>query len=426
MTFTTTSEDSAHADSKITRRSWKMPIAFALVSLISGVLFIGFAEDAPTGFDLSTSTDLFRLPVIQLPALATGVVVTILMALIAVGSAFMISQDRKVPIWIPILGAVFALTGFLTWAAADATLRVPELFAGALVLAVPLVFGALGGVISERVGVVNIAIEAQLLAGAFVSAVVGTITASPFAGLAAAAVAGMLVSFLLSVFSIKYLVNQIIVGVVINVLVSGLTGFLYSQWLAESPDQLNNPAGFSELPIPILSSIPLIGPVLFKQTLIVYLLYVIVAAVAFAMYRTRWGLRLRAVGEHPKAADTVGINVTRTRFWNVALAGAIAGLGGAFITLSQTGQFGKDVTAGAGFIALAAVIFGRWDPIKATLAALLFGFASNLQNALSVVGSPVPSEFMLMLPYVVTIIAVAGLVGKSRPPAASGTPYIKG
>jgi simple sugar transport system permease protein len=236
----------------------------------------------------------------------------------------------------------------------------------------------------------------------------------------------MLVSFLLSVFSIKYLVNQIIVGVVINVLVSGLTGFLYSQWLVESPQQLNNPDGFSALPIPILGGIPIIGPVFFQQTIIVYLLYVIVAAVAFALYRTRWGLRLRAVGEHPKAADTVGINVKRTRFWNVALAGAIAGLGGAFITLSQTGQFGKDVTAGAGFIALAAVIFGRWDPIKATLAALLFGFASNLQNALSVVGSPVPSEFMLMLPYVVTIVAVAGLVGKSRPPAASGTPYIKG
>jgi simple sugar transport system permease protein len=426
MTFTKTSEEKSHTSSKIDRRSWKMPIAFAIVTLISGVLFIGFAEDAPTGFNLSTGTDLVQLPIVHLPALATGIIVTILMALISVGSAYMISRERKVPTWIPALGALFALTGFLTWAAADETLRVPELFAGALVLAVPLVFGALGGVISERVGVVNIAIEAQLLAGAFVSAVVGTITASPFAGLFAAAIAGMLVSFLLSVFAIKYLVNQIIVGVVINVLVSGLTGFLYSQWLVESPQQLNNPEGFSVLPIPFLSGIPIIGPVLFKQTLIVYLLYIIVAAVAFAMYRTRWGLRLRAVGEHPKAADTVGINVTRTRFWNVALAGAIAGLGGAFITLSQTGQFGKDVTAGAGFIALAAVIFGRWDPIKATLAALLFGFASNLQNALSVVGSPVPSEFMLMLPYVVTIIAVAGLVGKSRPPAASGTPYIKG
>jgi ABC-type uncharacterized transport system permease subunit len=426
MAFTKISEGLGQSSSKIDPRSWKMPIAFAIVAVFSGVLFIGFAEDAPTGFDLSTSTDLFRLPLIQLPALATGIVVTIVLALIAVGSAFMISRDRAVPMWIPILGSVLALTGFLTWAAADETLRVPELFAGALVLAVPLVFGALGGVISERAGVVNIAIEAQLLAGAFVSAVVGTITASPLAGLFAAAVAGMMVSFLLSVFAIKYLVNQIIVGVVINVLVSGLTGFLYSQWLTESPEQLNNPEGFSAISIPFLSSIPIIGPVFFQQTLIVYLLYVIVAAVAFSLYRTRWGLRLRAVGEHPKAADTVGINVTRTRFWNVALAGAIAGLGGAFITLSQTGQFGKDVTAGAGFIALAAVIFGRWDPIRATLAALLFGFASNLQNALSVVGSPVPSELMLMLPYVVTIIAVAGLVGKSRPPAASGTPYIKG
>lgn len=165
---------------------------------------------------------------------------------------------------------------------------------------------------------------------------------------------------------------------------------------------------------------------LFEQTVVVYLAYVAVAVVTFGLFKTRWGLRLRAVGEHPQAADTVGINVTSTRFWNVSLAGAIAGLGGAYFTLDAVGPFTKDMTAGAGYIALAAVIFGRWDPIKATLAALLFGFASNLQNALGVIpNSPVPSEFLLMLPYVVTILAVAGLVGQSRGPAASGKPYIK-
>jgi simple sugar transport system permease protein len=147
--------------------------------------------------------------------------------------------------------------------------------------------------------------------------------------------------------------------------------------------------------------------------------------VFFGLFYTRWGLRVRAVGEHPQAADTVGINVNRTRFWNVALAGAIAGLGGTFFTIGSGIAFNKEMTAGAGFIALAAVIFGQWHPIKATLAALLFGFASNLQNTLSVIGSPVPSEFMLMLPYVVTIFAVAGFVGRSRPPAADGKPYIK-
>jgi simple sugar transport system permease protein len=165
--------------------------------------------------------------------------------------------------------------------------------------------------------------------------------------------------------------------------------------------------------------------VFFRQTVVVYLMYVAVAVVYVGLFHTKWGLRVRAVGEHPQAADTVGINVNRTRFWNVALAGSIAGLGGTFFTIGSGIAFNKEMTAGAGFIALAAVIFGQWDPIKATLAALLFGFASNLQNTLSVIGSPVPSEFMLMLPYVVTIFAVAGLVGRSRPPAADGKPYIK-
>jgi simple sugar transport system permease protein len=238
-------------------------------------------------------------------------------------------------------------------------------------------------------------------------------------------IAGMLVSFVLATFSVKYMVDQVIVGVVLNVLVLGLTSFLYSQVLSKNTALLNSPPRFDRIEIPILSQIPIIGPVLFRQTLIVYLMYIIVAVVAYALFKTKWGLRLRSVGEHPMAADTVGINVAATRFWNVSLAGAIAGIGGAYFTLGSVGAFQKEMTAGAGFIALAAVIFGRWDPIRATLAALLFGFASNLQNVLSIIGSPVPSEFMLMLPYVVTIFAVAGFVGRVRGPAAAGKPYIK-
>jgi simple sugar transport system permease protein len=234
------------------------------------------------------------------------------------------------------------------------------------------------------------------------------------------------VSFLLAAFSIKYLVDQVIVGVVLNVLVVGLTSFLYSQVLTKNEALFNSPPKFPRINIPILSEIPLIGPVLFRQTIIIYLMYIAVAVVFFCLFYTRWGLRLRAVGEHPQAADTVGINVNRTRFWNVALAGAIVGLGGAYFTLGSVGAFNKEMTAGAGYIALAAVIFGRWDPLKATLAALLFGFTQNLQFALSAIGSPVPSAFMLMLPYVVTIFAVAGLVGISRGPAAAGKPYVKG
>jgi simple sugar transport system permease protein len=234
------------------------------------------------------------------------------------------------------------------------------------------------------------------------------------------------VSFVLAAFAIKYFVDQVIVGVVLNVLVVGLTSFLFSQVLSPNATTLNSPPRFPRLPIPVLADIPIIGPMLFNQTIIVYLMYVTVALVYVGLFHTRWGLRLRAVGEHPQAADTVGINIAKTRFWNVSLGGAIAGLGGAFFTLGSVGAFNKEMTAGAGYIALAAVIFGQWDPIRATLAALLFGFASNLQNTLGVIGSPVPSEFMLMLPYVVTIFAVAGLVGKVRGPAAAGKPYVKG
>ncbi len=406
-------------------RNWKTPVAFGAFTLFALILFVVFGRDGISTMRLSDSSDMIQLADVEFPTRATGVVVTILMLAIAGISTWLVTQHRKTPLWLTSVFAFLALFGFLVWASAGATIPVPGLLFGSLSLAVPLIFGAMGGVISERAGVVNVAIEGQLLAGAFTSALVASITGQPLLGLAAAMVAGVLVSFVLAAFSIKYFVDQVIVGVVLNVLVTGVTGFLFSQVLAPNAGTLNSPPRFERINIPFLSEIPLIGPVLFRQTLIVYIMYIVVAAVYFGIFHTRWGLRLRAVGEHPQAADTVGINVTGTRFWNVSLAGAIAGLGGAYFTLGSVGAFGKDMTAGAGFIALAAVIFGRWDPIRAMLAALLFGFASNLQNVLSIIGSPVPSEFMLMLPYLVTIFAVAGLVGQSRGPAASGKPYIK-
>src|SRR5699024_3729410 len=238
-------------------------------------------------------------------------------------------------------------------------------------------------------------------------------TKSPWVGLVGAIIAGLLVGLVLAVFAITYFVSQIIVGVVLNVLVIGLTTFFFSTVMGDNPDLLNSPEVFPTIPIPLLSEIPVLGPVLFLQTLIAYLMYVLVFAVSYGLYRTRWGLRLRAVGEHPQAADTVGIRVHATRYRAVMLGGAIAGMGGAFYTLVSNPQFGREMTAGAGFIALAAMIFGKWDPIRAALAALLFGFATNLQGVLAVIGSPVPSQFMLMLPYVVTLFAVAGLVGRS-------------
>ncbi|MFM6973655.1 MAG: ABC transporter permease [Agromyces sp.] len=408
--------------------SWKVAIAFTVFTVLSGVLLLGFPHSADVTYKLTPSEEAFQLAPLVVPSVVVNSVVLVVLAGITVAAVLLTRARRRVPLWLTVIFAIAAFMGFMTWAASAATTPIvplPGLLAGGLSLSVPLVFGAMSGVIGERSGVVNIAIEGPLLAGAFTSALVASVTQNPWAGLIAAMVAGALVASLLAVFAIRYWVDQVIVGVVLNVLVIGLTNFLFSEVLAGNAGLLNTPPRFDRIDIPVLGDIPLIGPMFFRQTVIVSVMYVAVAAVAFALAKTRWGLRTRAVGEHPTAADTVGIRVNRMRTMNVLIAGAIAGFGGAFFTLGAVGAFNKEMTAGAGYIALAAVIFGKWDPIKATLAALLFGFASNIQNTLGVMGSPVPSEFMLMLPYLVTVFAVAGLVGRSRPPAADGEPYKK-
>lgn len=315
---------------------------------------------------------------------------------------------------------------FLCWAAAGKFIPMTGLLQGALMLSVPLIFGALAGVLSERSGVINIAIEGQLLAGAFASGVLASLTHNNWIGLFAAPLAGALISLLLAVFAINYGIDQVVLGFVLNVLVIGLTNFLYKRLLIPYQSDWNSAIAFKPLEIPILGHIPFIGPILFNQTIIVYLMYLLVIALNIALFKSRWGLRTRAVGEHPTAAESVGVNVNLLRFKNVVIAGAIAGLGGAFFTLGAVGMFSKEMTAGKGFIALAALIFGRWSPLGAVAAALIFGFADNLQGILTITGTPIPSEFMLMAPYVATIIAVSGFVGKVRAPAADGIAYKRG
>lgn len=403
--------------------SRKTPIILVVLVIALAIALLNSDRSGDTTFRVASTNDFFQIPDISLPGIGTAWVLLIGCAVLAAESVRRLLAKQPTPLWLVALYAALLMAAFLSWAAVGGRVPVVGLFGGAVALAVPLVFGALGGVLGERAGVVNIAIEAQLLFGSFAAAVVATMAGTPWVGLIAAMVAGLLVATLLGLFAINYLVDQVIVGVVLNVLVIGLTNFLFRQVLVPNAEALNAPDRFRVAPIPVLGQIPLIGPVLFRQTPLVYLLYIIVALVAFALYRTRWGLRVRAVGEHPKAADTVGIKVNRTRWRTILLAGAIAGLGGAYFSLVSVSGFNREMTGGAGFIALAAVIFGKWDPIRAALAALLFGFASNLQGVLSVLGSPVPSQFMLMLPYIVTIFAVAGLVGRSRPPAADGIPY---
>jgi len=406
------------------KRSFKTAIAFSVFALISLWLSIT-APAGTTLFSFNAGKELFEIPDFQIPVASASWVIFVFVALATALTWWLSIQAKKTPLWLTALFAFILIQQFLIIMFVDQMFPVTTTLQGSLALAVPLIFGALAGVLSERVGVVNIAIEGQLLAGAFASALITSITHSLTLGLLAAAISGSLIAGILAVFSIKYVVDQIIVGVVVNVLVIGITSFLYSTVMARDLVALNQPERFDQIDIPLLSQIPIIGPLLFSQTLIVYLMYLGVAIVYVALFKTRWGLRLRAVGEYPKAADTVGIKVYRTRYIGVMLGGALAGIGGAFFTLGAVGSFSKEMTSGAGYIALAALIFGRWNPLLATLAALMFGFAQNLQSVLSIIGSDVPSQFLLMLPYALTIVAVAGLVGKVSGPAATGKPYIK-
>ncbi len=409
--------------------TWSLPVLLAALGLVAFVFFGVLGPDKTARFGISSGGDFFQLPVIEVPAALGGTVLSIILLGFAGYAAYLKTRGQRPPRWLPIAFTVLFVIAFLVWVVGGArtpSISLAGLIAGSVTLAVPLVFGSLSGVLCERVGVVNIAIEGQLLGGAFTAAIVASVTQNPFIGLLAAAAAGALVSMVLAVFSIKYVVNQIIVGVVLNVLVSGLTGFLFSTVMQENKELFNSPGRLPIIDIPVLSSIPLLGPILFKQSVVGYLMYVAVIAVWIGLFKTKWGLRVRAVGEHPQAADTMGIKVNATRFWNVTLGGAIAGIGGSFFTLVAIDSFTKEISGGRGFIALAALIFGRWNPIGAFFAALLFGFADNLQSIVTIIGTPVPSQFMAMLPYLVTVLAVAGLVGRSRPPAASGVPYVKG
>lgn len=319
--------------------------------------------------------------------------------------------------------AIFAFT-FLGWAGAGKSIGIVGILVTTVAAATPIAFGALSGVMCERVAVINIGIEGMLLTGAFTGAVLGTVL-SPVLGIVGATLAGGVMALGLAVLAIRYRVDQIIAGVVINIFALGITSFLSSQVLVENASELNNPGVLGPIRIPLMADIPLLGRILFNQNVFVYALYSLVAIMTYLLFRTRWGLRSRSVGEHPKAADTLGIDVFRTRYRNVFYGGMIAGFGGAYFTLGSVGAFNENMTAGRGFIGLAAMIFGRWHPVGALAAALVFGFAESLQIRLSILDVGIPSEFLLMAPYLVTIIVVAGVVGAARPPAADGQPYIK-
>jgi simple sugar transport system permease protein len=407
------------------KQSPKAAITMLALAGVSLLLWL-ISPATATAVQVATDSDIVKLPNFNLaPNLVSAIAAVVMFAVGVFVLWRALKLNLKAPRWSVVLFGLAFATKSLVLLFSGKTMTISDLLRGSLALAVPLIFGSMAGVLSERVGIVNIAIEGQLLAGAFTSALAASVTHNLWVGLLGAMIAGAIVSWILAVFSIKYVVDQIIVGVVLNVLVIGLTSFFFSTVMQANQDIFNRPPRFEKIAIPLLSQIPVIGPMLFNQTAIVYLMYVALALVFFFMFKTRWGLRVRAVGEYPLAADTVGIKVYRTRYISVVIGGALAGLGGASFTLGSVGAFGDKMTNGAGYIALAALIFGRWNPILAALAGLLFGFAQNLQYVLTAVGSQAPSELLLMLPYALTVVAVAGLVGKVTGPASAGKPYIK-
>jgi len=325
-----------------------------------------------------------------------------------------------------VLGAILFLfiLAFLIWASRTKEFNFTGMLISTLEAATPIALGALSGVWCERSAVINIGIEGMMLGGAFTSVVMASATNSLILGLIAGMLTGALLSALLAFLSIRFKVNQIIGGTAINIFATGATSFLSARLLAERQD-LNSSASFQRITIPVLSRIPVIGPVLFQNNLIIYLMLILVVVTHIILFKTRWGLRSRAVGEHPKAADTLGVNVNRTRYINVIIGGLIAGLGGAYFTLGSVPRFDEMMTAGRGFIGLAAMIFGRWTPFGAFGSSLIFGFASSLQTKLSILNVPIPSHFLLMAPYLATMIVLAGVVGRAVAPAADGEVYEK-
>ena len=401
-------------------------VFFTLVSLIFLWVYSGNHPKLETTFGIKLQKEWSVIDSFKVDSIGFAKTLTIFALLISILLITPLIKPKIARKVIDYLLSVITLLAFISWAAKGQFIPLTGLLQGSLLLAVPLIFGSMAGVISERSGVINIAIEGQLLAGAFVAGVVASLTKNPLYGLAVAPIAGALIGVLLAVFSVKYQIDQVVLGFVINVLVIGLTNFLYKKLLIPYQNTWNVGGTLKNIKIPVLGDLPILGPILFDQNIIVYLMYFGIIWLNYALFKTRWGLRTIAVGEHPAAADTVGIDVNKLRFRNVILAGAVAGLGGAYFTVGAVGAFGKEMTAGKGFIALAALIFGKWSPIGALFACLLFGFADNLQGVLSIVGTSIPSAFMLMVPYVATIIAVTGFVGRVRAPAADGVPYRRG
>ena len=397
---------------------------FCFLGLIDIVVLGLLAHGGDASFTLSQAGSGIQIPAIRVPAAPVCYALGGISIALGILRASMDLSRRNTRLSIAAVLLAF-LVSLLCWADAGAIpLSIILVMQGTLTTSIPLVLGAMAGCLCERSGVINIAIEGQLLFGAFTAAIVASAFGGLWVGLIAGSLAGGLVGLMLAIFAITYLMDQIILGVVLNVLALGMTDYLYDRLMAQNPNY-NTGISFGSIKIPGLAEIPVIGPILFDSNIFLYITYFIIIVVQVALFHSRWGLRVRAVGEHPTAADTVGISVLWIRYRNVILGGLVAGIGGAYLTIGSVGSFNPDISSGFGYIALAALIFGRWTPLGSLAAALLFGFCLELALVLPTVNPALPPAIMNMAPYVATIIAVAGLVGRVRAPAADGKPYVK-
>jgi len=401
---------------------------------VMGFIFLGLAAAIWLIFSRSTDTGLIttfklvpggvesNLPDWQMPTLMTLNLLAIACAFLG-GVQLFRGFGRRTNLVLSIVSALF-IFGFLVWAAAGKSMNLTGLLNTALSMAVPITLGAFSGILCERAGVVNIAIEGMMLAAAMVGALVGSISGSLWVGLFSAVLTGALLGLVHAILSIKYLTDQIISGTVINIFAGGMTAFISSKFMQVN-QSLNDPGIFKPIEIPLLSKIPIFGPILFDNNIFVYAMFIFMVVLHVGLFYTRWGLRMRSVGEHPKAADTLGINVFRTRYMAVILGGMMAGFAGGYFTLGSVGRFDEFMTAGRGFISLAAMIFGNWTPFGSFGAGLLFGFSDSLASKVAILGVQIPSQLLGMAPYVVTMIVLAGVVGRGQMPAADGQPYVK-
>lgn len=399
-------------------------LAMGLLIIVTYLPMLGAEETLTTrlGFGTIPNPEGGRpLPIfLEVPTVLSMLLVGMLYAIAGGLGLF----ERFVRAAVPLLwiSAGLIVPAILIAAAAGGQLNTQTMIAVSLQMCTPLALGALAGIYCERSGVINIAIEGMMLMGAAAGFTIFVYSGNLWLGVAGAVLIGGMMALLHGMLSITFATDQIISGTVINILALGITGYVRATFL------IDRDVGRQTLPtleIPFLQDIPFIGPILFENKPIFYLMILLVIGSHIVLFATSWGLRIRSVGENPRAADTVGINVYLTRYLSVFVGGCIAGLAGAWFSLETAGTFDDNMTSGKGFIALAAMIFGKWTPFGSFGGAMLFGFSEALGIRFQLLDVPVPVQFLQVLPYVTTMFVLAGLIGRAIPPAAIGKPYRK-